>query len=564
MKLTKEKRDLLVNGTRDERKYACAKSFKLFAIFYFTKYFTYRSAPFHDDFFDDFEALATGVLKDAAWIAYRESAKTSIAKMGLTWLIARKQVIDELKKAGEDVSGWMPRLYVNVDSYDKENAEAILFDVVTELQSNEKLIADFGHMYNQPRSKDQVTQKRVSNFVTTNGIRVEAHTALTSMRGRLFQHYRPDFVLRDDLENEITAASPAITSKIIKLLDEAKGGMAAHGAALNLGNFIIEEGVMGYIRKSVTNSGGRVRFIPVIDRSGEVSWSDKYVATDAEALEANKAVSDPTKRKVSLESKKREMNAGGNRVYEVDMLLDPVAAGKLFFDRAKIDKLIAKAEEPKEDRAGFWLWDMFKAAHAYAIGADVGKGNGGDHSASAAIDFSTIPARQMGSYANNSISADLYGHELKRQGDILGTCLVAPEKNAEAGGSCLTTLKMIYPTEMIYRQVPLDRISDKPLGTGELGWETNGATKYMILNDLKTAVEDGQLEILDIRILKEMRSFTFSDADELGKTRQGHSTRHFDLLMATAIAWAMRKHARVKTAASTYEQAPYEQPGITE
>jgi hypothetical protein len=28
MKLTKEKIDLLVNGTRDERVYACAKSFK--------------------------------------------------------------------------------------------------------------------------------------------------------------------------------------------------------------------------------------------------------------------------------------------------------------------------------------------------------------------------------------------------------------------------------------------------------------------------------------------------------------------------------------------------------
>jgi hypothetical protein len=34
MKLTKDKID---NGTREERVYACAKSFKLFCIFYFTK-----------------------------------------------------------------------------------------------------------------------------------------------------------------------------------------------------------------------------------------------------------------------------------------------------------------------------------------------------------------------------------------------------------------------------------------------------------------------------------------------------------------------------------------------
>src|SRR3954471_12169818 len=115
MKLTKEKTELLLNGTREERVYACAKSFKLFAIFYFTKYFTYQPAPFHDDFFDDFEALVEGRLKEAAWIAYRESAKTSIAKIGLAWLIARKMVIDALREQGEDTSHWGERKYVNVD-----------------------------------------------------------------------------------------------------------------------------------------------------------------------------------------------------------------------------------------------------------------------------------------------------------------------------------------------------------------------------------------------------------------------------------------------------------------
>src|ERR1051326_2735699 len=104
MKLTQEKIDLLVNGTREERTYACARSFKLYAIYYFTRYFSYRSAPFHDDFFQDFEDLVTGKLKEAAWIAYRESAKTSIAKMGLAWIIARKEVIDRYREEGYDVS----------------------------------------------------------------------------------------------------------------------------------------------------------------------------------------------------------------------------------------------------------------------------------------------------------------------------------------------------------------------------------------------------------------------------------------------------------------------------
>jgi hypothetical protein len=296
--------------------------------------------------------------------------------MGLAWIIARKQVIDALRKQGEEVSHWGERLYVNIDCYDKSNAESILFDVVTELQTNDLLIGDFGQLYNQPRSKDEATLKRISNFVTNNRIRVEAHTALTPMRGRLYQQHRPDFVIRDDLENAVTSDSPAITEKIIRLLDEAKGGIAGHGASLTVGNFILECGVMGYVRKAVDGSGGRVRFIPIIDRQGQLSWPDKYVKTDADGFAANRDIADPSKRKISLESKRRELNVGGRRIFEVEMLLDPVAAGSPFFDRATIERLASQCVEPREEKAGFSLWAEYNPAHRYAVGADTGKGNG--------------------------------------------------------------------------------------------------------------------------------------------------------------------------------------------
>lgn len=563
MKFDQAKYDILVNGSREERIYACAKSFKLFALYYCTRYFTFKPAPFHEDFFNDFEDLVYGKTKDVVWLAFRESAKTSLAKIGLVWLIARKQVIDALREQGEDVSHWGERLYINVDCYDKSNAESILFDVVTELQSNDLLIDDFGHLYNQPRTKDEATLKRVSNFVTNNRIRVEAHTALTPMRGRLYQQYRPDFILRDDLENAITAESPAVTEKIIRLLDEAKGGIAGHGVSLTIGNFIIETGVMGYIRKAVDGSGGRVRFIPIIDRSGQATWPDKYVKTDLDAVTANANITEPSKRKISLESKRRELNAGGRRVYEVEMLLDPIAAGSAFFDRSVIERLMATCPDMREDKAGLWLWAEYNPSHRYGVGADTGKGNGNDHSTTCIIDFSTIPARQVGSYANNAIPADQFAHELKRQADMFGSCLIAPEKNSESGGSCLTTLKMIYPVDWIYRQIPHDRLMDKETSrNAELGFETNSATKYMILNDLKTGVEDGLFTINDRRILAEMRTFTYTDADDLGSSRLGHFTNHFDLLMATAIAWHLRKYARVREAIVDYKQPDYEQPSL--
>jgi hypothetical protein len=76
------------------------------------------------------------------------------------------------------------------------------------------------------------------------------------------------------------------------------------------------------------------------------------------------------------------------------------------------------------------------------------------------------------------------------------------------------------------------------------------------------AIEDGHLTINDERILRECRSFTNTDADDLGRSRVRHFTNHFDLLMAAAIAWEMRKHAKTKAVTTDYEQAPYERTGF--
>lgn len=536
----KELREDLYGTDVVARKYICEQSLFLFSVYYFSEYFTYETPEFHHDFFQDFEDLAEGNIKSASWIAFRESAKTSIAQIGLIWLIVYKK-----------------KKYINVDSYDKNNSEHILFDIVQALQSNESILKDFGHLYNQKRTAEEATVKRISEFKTTTGLWVEAHSALQPVRGRKHGTLRPDFILRDDLENAITASSPQVTQKIIRMLNEAKSGMATHGVELNLGNYIVEEGVVSYIMKSVD----RTRFIPVVNKKGEIAWPDKYVKTDAELLAVNKDLP-KEKHKVSLEAKKRELNAGGMRVYEVEMLNDPIAAGSAFFDRRIIDLAIEKCIAPLEDKAGFWLWSVYKPSNAYAIGADTGKGNGGDHSTTTLIDFSVIPNRQVGSYANNLIPADQFAYELKRQGDMFGTCLIAPEKNAESGGSCLTTLKMIYPVDLIYRRIPMDRIADKPLGTGELGWDTNGSTKYTMLNALKSAFESGGLIIEDERILKEMRSFTYTDADDLGSARIGHATRHFDMLISTAIANMMAKHAVAKPVVQEYIQTPYETGGL--
>jgi phage terminase large subunit-like protein len=294
--INKEALEIVINGKPEERLYLCEQDFSLFFTYYYLDYVKYPFAPFHYEMFGDIQDLIVkDTLREAAWIAFRESAKTSISKGVLAWLIAYKQ-----------------RLYINVDAFDKENAERILFDTVLELQTNEKIKADFGELYNSRRDPNEVSQKRVSNFVTNNGVRVEAHSTQESVRGRLHRNQRPDFLLLDDFETSKTKDSKAYTLQVISHIDEFKAGLDSTAKVLYLGNYITEHGsVQTLMDRSKIDPGLRVRVIPV-EQDGMPTWPEKYAMTD----EAAKATG-----KVSLEDKRRQL---GSLVYSTEMLNKPI------------------------------------------------------------------------------------------------------------------------------------------------------------------------------------------------------------------------------------------------
>lgn len=176
--MTKEALQRVIEGTLEERRYLCEQSFILFAIYYFKDYFKYSLAPYHYDFSQDLHDLVDGKIREVAWIAYRESAKTTFAKLFVIWMICYKK-----------------RSYLNLDSFDKENSERILFDVAYELVNNKRLQADYGVMFSKERGITDIKQNRINNFVTENGIRVEAHSTQESVRGRLHLNQRPDALL---------------------------------------------------------------------------------------------------------------------------------------------------------------------------------------------------------------------------------------------------------------------------------------------------------------------------------------------------------------------------------
>jgi hypothetical protein len=147
--INKEALEYAINATPKERRYLLEDDFLTWFCYYYIDYVKYPFAPFHYDMFDDLQKLISGEYRECAFIMFRESAKTSIAKGFITWIIAT-----EKKK------------YLNIDAFDKENAERMLFDAILELQKNPRILQDYGELYNAKRSSEELTQKKISNFLT--------------------------------------------------------------------------------------------------------------------------------------------------------------------------------------------------------------------------------------------------------------------------------------------------------------------------------------------------------------------------------------------------------------
>lgn len=319
--ITLEQIKALKDLPKDVRKMVCKKNFALFLTYYFPHYIGYRFAPYHYDMVDDWHDLIDGNITELAWIMYRESAKTSFAKMGFCYLICY------------DVDP-----YINADSYDGDNAERFLFDVAFELQTNKRIIEDFGQLYNTKRDPNQITQKQVKNFVTNPkknedghilklGTRVEAYSTGEPVRGRLSGAMRPGFLVLDDFETKKTIKSLATTLAIRDHMQEFKLGLdSKRMRVLYLGNYISEyANVQMLIDRAKVDPMIRVRMIPVHDGITP-AWDDKYAMDDQTAAKTGK---------VSLEAKKRQMwtPEEGDADWYAEMLCQPIDESKAIFKK---------------------------------------------------------------------------------------------------------------------------------------------------------------------------------------------------------------------------------------
>ena len=465
---------------------------------------------------------------------YLLTHNTTLIKMYITYCICLKK-----------------KNYIIYICYEKDTAKQHLYDIAVWLQSNKYLIADFGQLFFENTDNKQSKKKSVSEFITANHVKVEASSTQEPLRGRVYGQFRPDFLIFDDFENEKTKKSFVITEGITKNMDEALAGLGGLGNIVYLCNYISDMGSVERLHQAAGNDPAfyyhRVDVVQNIKNqdkwmSGDIAWPTKYVFTDQEASLKNATVDRKDKWVVSLEAKKRTLNARGRPVFEQEMLNQPIVKGDKVFDPDVLRKMIAEDVSDPDYCIGEWqMWGKYTPSHRYGMGGDTSEGVGQDACAGVLIDFSAYPrAKVVGTYQNAHIAPDNFAYELANIGHKFGECVLAPELN-NTGFATVTRLKDIYNN--VYQQESGGEkiIEGQPT---RYGWVTNMKTKPEIIFDLKNAIEEGMLEIPDVDLLYEIMSYNQAEIRET-KAREG-MTKHFDKFMALAIAWRMRNVAVIR------------------
>jgi len=209
-----------------------------------------------------------------------------------------------------------------------------------------------------------------------------------------------------------------------------------------------------------------------------------------------------------------------------------LASGRKVFDSDLVEVMLKDCPDPKRIVGEWKYYDEYNPRHKYAIGADVAEGVGLDSCTASVIDFTCSPPRVVATYKNKWIDPTTFAHVLAKAGEMYGGCLIAPERNNN-GIATVAKLKDLYYN--IYVQEKFDRhelIKDK-----RLGWLTTSGSKAKMMLDIKEALEEGNIDIPDRTILREARMFDHADLP-ISKIDE-ETTRHFDLLTATAIAYQM-------------------------
>ena len=171
----------------------------------------------------------------------------------------------------------------------------------------------------------------------------------------------------------------------------------------------------------------------------------------------------------------------------------------------------------------------------YVVGGDPAEGVGGDESAAQVVDDLTL--EQVAEFSSNKIKPANFATLLAYLGKYYNNALVAPELNNH-GHLVIDRLKNTEKYGNIFVRIVFDEKKNKK--TRKLGWETNGKTRDLILDEFENLFADCSIKLNSAKLKSQMLTFI---TDDTGK-RQAKQGKHDDLILAFAIALKVARMPR--------------------
>lgn len=473
--------------------------FNLWARYFFPNYFGSPDAPFHEDINLSNLQIYKGELDAFVDCAFRGAGKDVKTQLFVTYAI--------LNDTGHY------RKYFKCLSDDGTNSVQSVTDIYNMLV-NPRVAQLYPGVFEKTVFK---REERKDAFTTSTGIKVLADIVGTGQRGSKQEEARPDFIWFNDFENRKTLRSAVITRAIWDNMEEARTGLEKGGGCVYTCNYISEVGNVHRLITEKPSPRKKVLIVPIM-KDGKPTWP-RYSLAEIEEMRRT------------------------DDDFEGERMCKPSASKDMYFDRESLDRQVTI--QPIRDIAGFKVYKDYKPNHAYGGGHDVAGGVGLDSSTSVFIDFSTIPAQVVATFASNTVLPEAFGDEIYSQSNVFGGCLVAPENNRY--DQTILKAKMLGANIFV---APTSGVRINGAAPNTLGWNTNSLTKSKMLSDAREAVESGLISINDADLLQELKSFTRNDLiDRPVDIRL--TTRHFDLLIAFCIAWQLKDYARPKPVIKT-------------
>ena len=229
------------------------RSLAYFALIYLPHYITAKVPGFHKELY---ELLQKDEVRFLEIIAFRGSGKSTIASLALPLWTALFQ----------------RRHFIVLISNTHIQAKAIIANLIKELESNPRIIADFGNV------KAPGEEWSSTNVLLRSGVRILSRSSGQEVRGMRHMQYRPELIIADDVEDIESVRTKEQRDKTEEwLFSDVMPTLDPLGKFVLLGNFLHMDSLVNRTKKKILSRGsGTVREYPLINADGVNVWPEMY------------------------------------------------------------------------------------------------------------------------------------------------------------------------------------------------------------------------------------------------------------------------------------------------